>query len=485
MLIKRFVNHSIKNFSRNRYFKTNIFVILISIICYSFLLTILFLVGYYFKNIMNYLNIIEYEKVVNQFIFYFFMVSFVYNLFFSPNIHISLKPYMVLNIKKKKMINYIIIKSIVSSFVNISAIFLFFPLGIKFIIPNYSILFFVIWFADILSITLLLSIYSIYLREVLNRDIKLFLILISVFIGLVLAINCINFHIIFFSNIQNYNIKLLSPTPIFVFCYYLLYTYIKNNLFINNTSNKGKLGKHKIKFDCKSKLRHYFILEFKLIFRNKFIRILFYTSIYLLVYLSFILLSNSSKWLDNNKYHYIVLFSYSLFNIFSFQYFIRNLSIKSIFFPFILLHFDIKKYFTNILLLNGIYQSFIFLFNFFILQIILDQTIITYIFPIFCFSFGFINFWTIFCSIIRPNKIPIHSNLGFHRTKDTSLISMLLFVLPLIIIMILSFSINFEVLRLLLYLVSFISMLLYRQWFKMLKKSILQKKYLIISEFSR
>lgn len=181
-MFKRFLSLEWKQFSRSSYFEKGMAIKILLILgaiyfiaCFAILgVTAFFMIEDGFPNQ-------DPLVVVSNYLIFWFMADLAFRFFMQQLPVMNIKPYMVIPIKRKTVIHYLLGKTTLSFF-NILPMFFFLPFSIVLLFQGYEPLQVVCWFFSMLFFTISLN----YLNFLLNKNNKFFYVIISVLAVLVL-----------------------------------------------------------------------------------------------------------------------------------------------------------------------------------------------------------------------------------------------------------------------------------------------------------
>mgnify|MGYP000861577983 CR=1 FL=1 len=203
---------------------------------------------------------------------------------------VSFKPLLLLNIRRSKIANYLMVRSILSFF-NVLPFFLVVPTLIKLVIPANSALAATAWFLSIAILIFSNHFLAIYLKWRFNEAEYGFFVLLAALAGL-FAIN--HFQIVDLSGGMGKLLDLIIANPalavaiiiIPVLVYFLNVRFLLSRMFINTLANRKK--EEKIRdyswLDRLGETGRFIALELKLIWRNKRPRSVAMMSVIFLLY---------------------------------------------------------------------------------------------------------------------------------------------------------------------------------------------------------
>ncbi|WP_430410868.1 DUF5687 family protein [Kordia sp.] len=176
--------------------------------------------------------------VVNNFIIYWFLIDLLFRYFMQQMPVMNIKPLMIIPIKKKTIIHFLLGKTTVSFF-NILPLFIFIPFSIVLLFNGYSALNVILWFISIVAITQALN----FLNILVNKSNTVFYITVALLAAFV-ALEYFQIYAIseFFGMLFNglYNHPYLAIIPIALACslYYLNYNYLYKRFYLDGAISK-------------------------------------------------------------------------------------------------------------------------------------------------------------------------------------------------------------------------------------------------------
>lgn len=187
------------------------------------------------------------------------------------------------------MLHYPIIKS-VFSFINLFALLLFLPFFLRHIYPTQSLQFSLAWLVTVLSLIAGNNFLNFYLKKYFSKQ-ALLVLLFFVGIGgfIYLEINeVISFSKQFYvaiSYISGSFFLIFIPVIIPIFCYYLAYSILRNNAYIEDSHVQVVKKTNEFSFlSSFGEIGQLISVELKLILRNKRPRSMLYLSLVFIVY---------------------------------------------------------------------------------------------------------------------------------------------------------------------------------------------------------
>ena len=238
-MIKQFINFEWKQFSRSSYFQKGIAIkiLLVFLVLYFGGVALMIGIGLYFilKEVLPTLDPIV---AVNNFLIYWLFFDLVIRFFMQQLPVMNVKPLMVIPIKRGTIIHYLLGKTVISFF-NFLPILIFLPFSIVLLSEGYPVLNVVCWFFAILS----LGISNNFLNFLINKSHAVFYVLISLF-AILIGLEYFNIFKISvpagttFNALFNNPWLSLIPFSLMIGLYYLNYSFIKNEFYLDDAVSK-------------------------------------------------------------------------------------------------------------------------------------------------------------------------------------------------------------------------------------------------------
>ena len=446
MLTKTIIKNNILSFKRNKKWQIQIVLKIVLVIFILLLFSNLAFLSYNFDSIVISFGINENPiKVINKYILFYFILLFIIRIFFQKEPYNYLKPYYHLPIKRRKLINFQIIKSLINIY-NLLPFLIFLPFCIKVILPKYSNLLSFIWFISLFQITIINNFISIIIKD---KFMKFKNILICTFIILFSLILLYFFKFpdiaqvsaLIFNGILKNNKYLIFIPIILIISFILIFRHFQSQCYLDSKYRKKTNFLKFInlnKLDKYSRIIKYIILECRLIFRNKRTKkVMFGTFGLLLLGLNFFLQSQINTFkLFNSVMLFLGCFYVSGYII---GYFNKILCWESN-------YFDLIR--TSRININDyIHSKIIFSICFTIIGIILGSIAISfislkhilYVITIGAYNLGIVYPFFIYTSLKNPTKISLKESYFFNYSAFNSLdwfLELSILIIPLIIIFI-------------------------------------------------
>ncbi len=238
-MFQRFLSFEWKQFSRSSYFQKGIAIkIFIALAALYFIgMFTLMGVGAFFV-----LKKMFPEKdplvVVNNFLVFYFLIDLTVRFFMQQLPVMNIKPYMIISIKRKTIINYLLTKTSFSFF-NFLPLFFFLPFSIVLLTKGYGPLAVAGWFFSMLFFTLCVN----YLNFLINKNNSVFYVL----AGLILVFGLLQYFQIysisypagvFFNLLYSTSYLVIVPFILMLILFRMNYVYIKKDFYLDAAISK-------------------------------------------------------------------------------------------------------------------------------------------------------------------------------------------------------------------------------------------------------
>ncbi|HEX4976163.1 MAG TPA: DUF5687 family protein, partial [Pseudomonadales bacterium] len=222
-------------------------------------------------------------------LFFYFLIDLIVRFSFQPLPTLSIQPYLTLPIKKSTLIHYPIIKSLFSVF-NLVAILLILPFFIKNICLTKSYPFSVIWLIIVLSLIVGNNFLNFSVKKYFSKQ-ALISILFLLCVGLLIYLEIAKVISVsaYFSAAVLSSVRVpayaIAPILFAVLTYYLAYSILKNNAYIEDAQKLANRGRDTFSFlQNYGEIGQLIGVELKMVLRNKRPRSLLYVSGIFLLY---------------------------------------------------------------------------------------------------------------------------------------------------------------------------------------------------------
>lgn len=238
-MVKKFLSLQWKEFFRSSAFQKGIAIkILLGLAALYFGGIALFAgIGLFFiaKKIFPAVDPVE---TVNNFIIFWFMLDLIIRYFMQQMPVMNIKPLMIIPIKKKTIIHFLLGKTTISFF-NILPLFIFLPFSIVLLFQGYAPINVILWFISVIAITQALN----FLNVLVNKSNTVFYIT----LGLLVTFVALEYFEIYkiselFGMLFNglFNHPYLAVIPIALACllYYLNFNYLNKRFYLDSAISK-------------------------------------------------------------------------------------------------------------------------------------------------------------------------------------------------------------------------------------------------------
>lgn len=491
-MIKSLIVQQWKETRRSPVWQKNLVINIVLGFFILYLLASFALLGFVMKELIE--ELFPGEPVItkfNGFILYYAVFD-VFSRFYLQEVPIlSIQPYLHLPIKKGKIINYLLGKSVLSFFNFFPLLFLV-PFGVRVIAFEYSTLGTIAWFGSILAIIFFNNFLAVYLKKQMIQNFRLF---ISIGLAYVLVIILEYFGLFSFQSVSAYVFSTIDTLPLIalgfvalpIAMYFLNYQFLYNNTYIEEISTKKK--NNSIAFSNTSfldrfgEVGQYISLELKLIWRNKRTKsVASMSTIFLLYGLIFY-----TQDIYVNNYYWITFVGVFITGIFTINYGQFILGWESSYFDGIISkNINAYQYFRAKFWLLVPISAATFLisllYGFFGMHIILIHTMA------FLYNIGINVFVILYASTFNKKKIDLDKKAAFNWQGTGA--TQFILVLPLMVAPILLFTpfIYFDMANIgiaVISIVSLISLSLSKIWFRIISNRFIREKYKIAAGFRR
>lgn len=292
-MLSTFLSHEFKAFWRSKNAGKNLAVQIFMGLMILYLLACVGFVGFFLDKILG--KVFPQEPITLSFCGIILMY-FLWELFARLQLQelptLRVQPYLQLPIKRNTLVNYLSVTALFSVF-NLWPIVLFFPFVFKVIMVQSGVFVALSFIVSILAISIFSNYLALYVKRKANLNGWIFLIVVA---GLVLISLCdYMWHLFslraisyaFFGHLISWPVLMLAPIAVAAGMYYINFSYLKQNLYLEELSTKKE--SHKASTDYP--ILNYFgptgdlvANEIKLILRNKRPRSAFIMSLFFLFY---------------------------------------------------------------------------------------------------------------------------------------------------------------------------------------------------------
>lgn len=275
MLLYHLFKHQWKNKIRSSFWQKSIVLnIILGFTAVYLMLNIIAISLFVDKILLHFYKDCDVIESFTRLLFYYFSFDLIVRFLMQELPILSIQPYLILPIKKSQLLHYPLIKSS-TSFFNVLAILLIIPFFIKNICFSHSFQFCIIWIITMLSFVGTNNFVNFTIKKNFAKRPFVTLIFICV-LGLVVYLDIAKifsvsqffFTVVFFIARNTYLI--LIPVLLLMFSYYIAYTFLKRNAYIEDTQQGTKRKFMGMSFfDRYGEIGQLLGLEIKMILRNK------------------------------------------------------------------------------------------------------------------------------------------------------------------------------------------------------------------------
>ena len=239
-MIKQFINFEWKQFFRSSYWQKSIGLnILMAFLALYFMLTFLALGISLFPILDDQFPDSDPLILLNGFLFYWFLADLLMRFFLQKLPVMNIKPLLVLPIKRRSILHYVLGKSAVSFF-NFLPLFAVIPFGIMLMLEEYGTTTATVWMLTMVIFTLIINFLNIIIESRSAETELSFLPIVLIASGL-FALNY--FDVVSFSTLLANGINSIDANPIFILIplailgvvYYLNYAFLMKKLYVDGS----------------------------------------------------------------------------------------------------------------------------------------------------------------------------------------------------------------------------------------------------------
>jgi uncharacterized protein DUF5687 len=276
-MIKHFINFEWKQFFRSSYWQKSIALnILLGFFAVYMMLSFLVLGVSIYPLLKKQFPESDPLILINGALFYWFIADLLMRFFLQKLPVLNIKPFLVLPIKRSKILHYVLGKSAISFF-NFLPLFAVIPFGIILIAENYAVTTAVSWMVMMVLFTQIINFLN-FIIESKSAETELSFLPIILLASALVGLNY--FEVVSFSSLLSSGIQAIIENPIYlvvpcillVLVYFFNYSILKQKLYVDasvkaktaiaNTSNMEWTKKF-------GSIAPFLQLDLKLIWRNK------------------------------------------------------------------------------------------------------------------------------------------------------------------------------------------------------------------------
>ncbi|WP_420571297.1 DUF5687 family protein [Kordia sp.] len=182
--------------------------------------------------------------LVNNFIIFWFLFDLVFRYFMQQMPVMNVKPLMIIPIKQKTIIHFLLGKTMVSFF-NFLPLLIFIPFSIVLLVKGYPPLSVLLWFLSLVAITLSLN----FINILVNKSNTVFYIVLG-FLATLAGLEYLYINEYFntfqvseicgmlFNGLYNYPYLIIIPVALAAFLYYLNFQYLNKRFYLDDVVSK-------------------------------------------------------------------------------------------------------------------------------------------------------------------------------------------------------------------------------------------------------
>lgn len=277
MTLKQFLNLEWKQFFRSSHWQKSMALnIVLVFFAVYFMLSFLALGLSVVPLIVKFAPEQEVFVVLNSYLFYWILAELFIRFFFQKLPVMSVKPLLTLNVKRSKVVHYVLGKSAISFF-NILPLFATIPCGIMLMVEGYSGGLVLAWVVILVIISLTINFVN-FIIESYSAESELSFLPIIVLLSVLFGLNY--FNIISFTTLVGSGIIAMANNPIFIVallaCLILIYNFnfkiLKQKLYLDSSlkSKVQEVNAANLSWTERfGDVAPFMQLDLKLIWRNK------------------------------------------------------------------------------------------------------------------------------------------------------------------------------------------------------------------------
>ncbi|EDP96981.1 DUF5687 family protein [Kordia algicida OT-1] len=244
-MIRTFLSLQWKEFKRSASFQKGIAIKILLIFAALYFGSFAILLGaFLFKILSEFFPEQDPITTANNYLIFWFLFDLVFRYFMQQMPVMNVKPLMIIPIKQKTIIHFLLGKTMVSFF-NFLPLFIFIPFSIVLLVQGYSPVNVILWFLAIVAITYVLNFTNILA----NKSNTVFYIVLSV-IAVLAGLEYLYINEYFdafkvseicgmvFNALYNYPFLVLIPIVLAAFLYYLNFDYLNKRFYLDDAISK-------------------------------------------------------------------------------------------------------------------------------------------------------------------------------------------------------------------------------------------------------
>ena len=388
-------------------------------------------------------------QIVNSYLVYWWLGDLIVRYMTQKLPTASVSPFMLLPIKKKKVIHYIMSKSVFSFWVFLPLMF-FIPFAVVLWINHYNHTMVLSWLAFVTGLVLVNN----YLNYLINKDQKIFVILLIILLGLggLDYFNLVPVRDYFaqiLSHLQSMPWLAIMPYLLWFVLYKLVYQNIKKHLYfdegLQNKIQTARTG-HFSFVKSFGELGMYLDNDIKLILRNKRTKGFAYGIIFIPLFGLIYTLGLSGNSTENHLLDQFFFPAFYMTGFFSFSYGIYIPSWDSAHYPFLMSQkVNINKYLESKWWLMTAFNFAVFILT--IPYVYYGWQLGALLFSAVMINIGYVNLIVLWNGAFNTKRIDLSQKATFNTQGISGrniVIAMLVMIVPMLIAILSSKLISFK-----------------------------------------
>ncbi len=359
--------------------------------------------------------------VFNSFLIFYFFVEISARILLQKVQGMILKPYLIQPIPKRKLINALLVYSIYQP-LNFLHLFIVIPFSIMYVGQEFGLLSTLSWIIGIFILVQVINLMIVYLSRFSEKR-PLISTFVFIFIATIVLLSYLfNFPILEYSNsifgsLLVNPVTILFPIGLFIAVYFLNVNVLSSEFYLKENKIRKSFVEDKLsRFNLgdRGSALKYFEVELKLLLRHKRSRKIFFFSIFMILYLYFMLLSSESKMFKGNVGLLMMTLLFSGFLSMNYGQFL--FSWESNYFDGILSNYSsLKEYIRSKYntLIGGVVLANVFLIP---LVIIRPETLFVIIISV-IYNIGINTFWILFIGTFNKKRMEMEASLYSYNAK--------------------------------------------------------------------
>ncbi|WP_291117598.1 DUF5687 family protein [Flavobacterium sp. UBA6135] len=232
-MIKRFLSLEWKSFIRSAAFQTNLAIKILMLFGALYFIVVFSLLGAGSYYIIEDITKSEPFQIINKFILYYFAFDLVFRFFLQKTPVMNIRPLLYINIKKDRIVNFTLGKSVLSFF-NIMHFFFFIPLSVVLLKEGFDVLGVITWLVGMIAMVLIINFLNILIDK---KDVVFYAVAV-IFIALGALqyyglFDATNYTVLFFKGLYDYAWMVIIPISTLILVYKIVHSFFKSNLYLD------------------------------------------------------------------------------------------------------------------------------------------------------------------------------------------------------------------------------------------------------------